>query len=75
MRAVVSIGRVVRMLSVPESRRHAETAHSTYPSTPAVTGQVPELPILARMVVDWRTPSRVEVLRQSVTGEVSFASG
>jgi len=22
------------------------------------------------MVVDWRTPSRVEVLRQSVTGEV-----
>ena len=78
---------------VPESRWHAEMAHSTYLSTPAVTGQLPPhprmfghmalppittlLPSLLvpqptddRMVVDWRTPSRVEVLWQSVTGEV-----
>jgi len=92
MRAVVNIGRVVCMM-VPESRRHAETAYSTYPSTPAVTGQLPPhphavghmaLPAITtlspslsvpqptddRMVVDWRTPSKVEVLRQSVTREV-----
>jgi len=84
-------------MMVPKSCQHVwEMAHSTvlmYPSTLAVTGQLPPHPHTVghmalppittlsplllvpqpmdnRMVVDWCTPSRVEVLRHSVTREL-----